>query len=69
MAHPGPAQIEGLVHDLARKRLLDGQFNDCPLTLRELRTVQAAIVQRVAASRHHRIAYPEADDASATESA
>ncbi|MCH2136421.1 MAG: HDIG domain-containing protein [Phycisphaerales bacterium] len=69
MDHPGPAQIEGLVHDLARKRLLDGQFNDCPLTLRELRTVQAAIVQRVAASRHHRIAYPEADDASATESA
>ena len=68
MDNPSPAQIEGLVHDLARKRLLDGQFNECPLTLRELRTVQEAIVKRVAASRHVRIAYPEGEgDPAATQ--
>ena len=33
MDNPSPAQIEGLVHDLARKRLLDGQFNECPLDI------------------------------------
>jgi putative nucleotidyltransferase with HDIG domain len=68
MDSPSPAQIEGLVHDLARKRLLDGQFNECPLTLSELSTVQEAIVKRVAASRHGRIAYPDAAaDPTATE--
>lgn len=62
MDNPGGAQIEGLVHDLARKRLLDGQFSECPLTLNELRLVQDAIVKRVAASRHGRIAYPDTDN-------
>jgi len=68
MDNPSPAQIEGLVHDLARKRLLDGQFSECPLTLNELGTVQDAIVKRVAASRHVRIAYPEVEgDPAATQ--
>ncbi|MCH2139128.1 MAG: HDIG domain-containing protein [Phycisphaerales bacterium] len=61
MDNPGGAQIEGLVHDIARKRLLDGQLSNCPLTLDELRIVQETIIKRVAASRHARIAYPDGD--------
>jgi len=61
MDNPGGSQIEGLVRDLAKKRLLDGQFSECPLTMDELRIVQEAIVKRVAASRHARIAYPDTD--------
>jgi len=61
MSDPTPGQIEGLVHELARKRLLDGQFDHCPLTLAELGTIKEAILARVAAIHHARIAYPEED--------
>lgn len=71
MSDPTPGQIEGLVHELARKRLLDGQFDQCPLTLAELSTVKEAILARVAAIHHARIAYPEEaemdDEAESTE--
>ena len=33
LSEPTPARIESLVHDLAMKRLLDGQFDECGLTL------------------------------------
>ncbi|MDP7029918.1 MAG: HDIG domain-containing protein [Phycisphaerales bacterium] len=59
MNDPTPGQIEGLVHDMTRKRLLDGQFDDCPLTLAELSKVKEAILARVCAIHHGRIAYPE----------
>ncbi|MDP6987352.1 MAG: HDIG domain-containing protein [Phycisphaerales bacterium] len=64
MNEPTPAQIEGLVHELAEKRLLDGQFDQCPLTLAELSKVKEAILARVGAIHHGRIAYPE-DEAAA----
>ncbi|MDP7069965.1 MAG: HDIG domain-containing protein [Phycisphaerales bacterium] len=62
MADPTPGQIEGLVHDLARKRLLDGQFDQCPMTLAELSKVKEAILARVGAIHHGRIAYPSEED-------
>ena len=39
IAEPTPSRIDALVRDLANKRLLDGQFDECELTLRELRTI------------------------------
>ena len=62
MNEPTPAQIEGLVDELAKRRLLDGQFDQCPLTLAELGTVKEAILARVGAIHHGRIAYPEDKD-------
>jgi hypothetical protein len=64
MENPGGSQIEGLVRDLVKKRLLDGQFSECPLTMNELRIVQEVIVKRMAASRHARIAYPDTNSTS-----
>ena len=63
MNEPTPAQIEGLVDELAKKRLLDGQFDQCPLTLAELSKVKEAILARVGAIHHGRIAYPEDESA------
>ena len=40
LVDPTPARIESLVHDLAMKRLLDGQFDECGLTLSELHTIE-----------------------------
>ncbi|MCP4758271.1 MAG: HDIG domain-containing protein [Planctomycetes bacterium] len=67
MVDPTPGQIEGLVHDLARKRLLDGQFDQCPMTLAELSKVKEAILARVGAIHHGRIAYPSEGDAKPSE--
>lgn len=55
---PTPARIEALVRSIANKRLLDGQFDDCELTLRELRAIAQSISRTVASIYHGRIAYP-----------
>ncbi|MCP3905689.1 MAG: HDIG domain-containing protein [Planctomycetes bacterium] len=58
MSEPNPGRIESLVRELSRKRLLDGQFNDCDLTFRQLGLIEDAIIARVCAIHHGRIAYP-----------
>ena len=59
LVDPTPARIESLVHDLAMKRLLDGQFDECGLTLQELRTIQDSLVKSLTAVYHGRVKYPE----------
>jgi cyclic-di-AMP phosphodiesterase PgpH len=55
---PSPAKIEQLVHDIADKRLRDGQFDDCELTLKELRTIVDSVARTLTSMYHGRIAYP-----------
>ncbi|MCP4190901.1 MAG: HDIG domain-containing protein [Planctomycetaceae bacterium] len=59
LVEPAPARIESLVEDISMKRLLDGQFDECGLTLRELRTIQNSLVKSVAAVYHGRIKYQD----------
>ena len=60
MAEPTASRIESLVHDLAMKRLLDGQFDECDLTMRELEVIEKAVVKTLLGIYHGRIAYPPA---------
>jgi membrane-associated HD superfamily phosphohydrolase len=55
---PSPAQIEGLVHDLSMRRLLDKQFDECDLTLKELELIKRSLVKTLAGIYHGRIPYP-----------
>ncbi|MBW8035407.1 MAG: HDIG domain-containing protein, partial [Planctomycetes bacterium] len=57
-----PTRIEAIVRNMAMKRLQDGQFDECDLTLRELSTIEASIAKSLAAHHHGRIAYPKAPD-------
>lgn len=57
-----PTRIEVIVHNMAMKRLQDGQFDECDLTLRELSKIEASIAKSLAAHHHGRIAYPKAPD-------
>jgi putative nucleotidyltransferase with HDIG domain len=59
LVDPTPARIESLVHDLAMKRLLDGQFDECGLTLSELKTIEDSLVKSLTAVYHGRVKYPE----------
>jgi hypothetical protein len=52
------AKIESVVHKMAMKRLQDGQFDECDLTLRELSQIEQAISKSLAAHYHGRVAYP-----------
>ncbi len=57
-----PMKIEAVVHNMAMKRLQDGQFDECDLSLRELHLIEASISKTLAAHYHGRIAYPQAPD-------
>jgi putative nucleotidyltransferase with HDIG domain len=58
-----PVRIEAVVHNMAMRRLQDGQFDECSLSLRELSKIEASISKALAAHYHGRIAYPTAPDA------
>ena len=58
LVDPAPARIESLVEEIAMNRLLDGQFDDCGLTLKELRTIQDSLIKSLTAVYHGRIKYP-----------
>ena len=60
LSEPTPARIEQLVRDLSHKRLVDGQFDDSSLTLRELRSVEDSVIKSLNAIYHGRISYPGA---------
>jgi putative nucleotidyltransferase with HDIG domain len=55
-------RIEAVVHNMAMKRLQDGQFDECDLSLRELSQIETSIAKSLAARYHGRIAYPKPPD-------
>ncbi len=59
LTEPTPARIASLVHDLAMKRLLDGQFEECGLTLEDLGLVEQSLVKSLTAVYHGRVKYPD----------
>jgi putative nucleotidyltransferase with HDIG domain len=59
LTEPTPARIASLVHELAQKRLNDGQFDECGLTLEELHTVEKSLVKSLTAVYHGRVKYPD----------
>ena len=58
-----PTKIEALVHNMAMKRLQDGQFDECDMSLRELSQIETSISKTLAAHYHGRVAYPNQPDA------
>jgi putative nucleotidyltransferase with HDIG domain len=58
LAEPTPIRLEQLVHAMASKRLMDGQFDECNLTLQDLHKIEQAITKTLCAVYHSRIKYP-----------
>jgi len=59
LVEPTPARIESLVEEIAMKRLLDGQFDECGLTLKQLRLVEDSLIKSLTAVYHGRVKYPD----------
>lgn len=60
ITEPTPKRIETLVHDIAMKKLLDGQFDESSLTLSELAIVEDSLTKSLIGIHHGRIKYPDA---------
>jgi len=59
MANPTPGEIRLLVHNIAQDKILDGQFNECNLTLKEIELVKKRFCETLNGIFHSRIEYPD----------
>ncbi len=59
LVEPTPARIESLVEDIAMKKLLDGQFDECNVTLKQLRLIHDCLVKSLTAMYNGRVKYPD----------
>ncbi len=56
-SHDEPA-IRAMVSQIIGDRLIDGQFDECDLTLRDLDRIRELFIEQLLAMYHRRIAYP-----------
>ncbi len=63
LIEPTASRLQNLVDQIAMKKLLDGQFDECGLTLLELDTIKLSLVKSLTAIYHGRIKYPDQQSA------
>ncbi len=56
---PTPGRVEGLVRKLLKDRLVDGQLDECNLTLKDLDRIADAFVRVLSGMFHTRVEYPD----------
>ena len=54
-----PQKIEQLITDIIRKRVADGQLDDCDLRFRDLEAIAEAFRHTLSSMMHSRVAYPD----------
>jgi cyclic-di-AMP phosphodiesterase PgpH len=59
LVEPTPSRIDSLVEEIAMKKLLDGQFDECGLTLQQLRKIEDSLAKSLTAVYHGRVKYPD----------
>ncbi|HQY87174.1 MAG TPA: HDIG domain-containing protein [Tepidisphaeraceae bacterium] len=55
---PTPAKLTAIVEQIVQNRMLDGQLNECELTMHDLEVVRQSLIRSLLAIHHPRIAYP-----------
>ncbi|MCO7175685.1 HD family phosphohydrolase [Sporolactobacillus kofuensis] len=59
MKNPNPVKVNNLVKSIFNDRLSDGQFDECDITLKELKSVEKSIDETLRGVYHSRIEYPK----------
>lgn len=59
---PTPKSIESTVNSIFEARLMDGQFNGCNVTLKQLGAIQMTIIKTLARVYHSRMEYPDIEE-------
>jgi putative nucleotidyltransferase with HDIG domain len=63
---PTPARVEALVDEIVQNRMVDGQLDECDLTIAELARVKARFVKTLLSMMHSRIKYQKATETPVT---
>ncbi|MBT7311865.1 HDIG domain-containing protein, partial [bacterium] len=58
LAKPTPGRIREITKKIADARMLDGELDECQLTISDLAKIRAAFIPLLAGIHHARIAYP-----------
>jgi cyclic-di-AMP phosphodiesterase PgpH len=59
---PTPKSIEGTVNSIFETRLMDGQFDDCNVTLKQLGDIKTSLMKTLARVYHSRMEYPDLEE-------
>lgn len=57
--NPSPHKLEKQIEKIINERLLDGQLDECDLTLKDLTKIKQSFLSILIGIHHHRIKYPE----------
>ncbi len=57
LQRPTPQKIDAMIHDLIEARLLDGQLDECPLSLHDLKEVAESFSKTMLSMMHSRVSY------------
>jgi len=56
---PTPGKIEELVHKIINNKFIEGQLDECDLTLKDLEKISAVFIRILSGIYHSRITYPQ----------
>lgn len=62
LQEPTEEKIDEIVSSIINDRLMDGQLDECPLTLRELKSIRSAVCETLKGIFHSRIQYPKKEE-------
>ncbi len=62
LAEPIPGKIEELVRKIINNKFIDGQLDECELTLKEIEKISTTFIKILSAIYHSRVAYPADSD-------
>ena len=66
---PTPVRLQNIVKNIIQRKFVDGQLDECNLTLRDLSKVETAFIRILLGIYHQRIDYPKSAGGGASESA
>jgi putative nucleotidyltransferase with HDIG domain len=67
LENPTPRRMKGLVQKIINNILLDGQLDECELTLKDLNSIGESFNKTLNGIYHHRIEYPNGNGTATTE--
>ena len=61
LREPTPNRIEQQVHKIVNNKFIDGQLDECELTLKDLENISGIFIRLLVSIYHSRITYPKAE--------
>ncbi|HPP87929.1 MAG TPA: hypothetical protein PLM75_08735, partial [bacterium] len=62
LKNPTPSRIEEMVNNAIKKKIIDGDLDNCELTLKELQIISQVFIRILTTMYHTRIEYPDSKE-------